>query len=128
MIKAEIIGNLGFDAEVREFNGKPYYAMSIAHEGRNNETTWVHCYYYKSNNGSTLGNYLKKGAKLRAYGNLSVSTYDSKTTGKTAIDVTIWANELDIVLFPKKEETTAPQTEQAKNPAGKGATTEDMPF
>lgn len=30
MLKAELIGNLGNDAEIKEFGGKKYVALSVA--------------------------------------------------------------------------------------------------
>ena len=34
MLTAEIIGNIGNDAEIKEFNGKKYISFSVAHTDR----------------------------------------------------------------------------------------------
>ena len=49
MLKCEIIGNLGADAEVKESNGSKFVAMNVAHTSRwtdqaqktHEQTEWV---------------------------------------------------------------------------------------
>ena len=38
MLKCEIIGNLGADAEVKEANGSKFVAMRVAHSSK-----WIYC-------------------------------------------------------------------------------------
>lgn len=69
MLKAELIGNLGNDAEIKEFGGKKYVALSVAtteyakddQGNRTDVTTWVSVLWY--GDGGGLFAYLKKGGE-----------------------------------------------------------------
>ena len=84
MLKAEIIGNIGNDAEIKEFSGKKYVSFSVAHTevqkdaqgNRTDTTTWVSVLWYGE--GCGLLGYLKKGAKVFVRGNLKVKLYKDK--------------------------------------------------
>ena len=76
MLKAEIIGTIGADAEIKDFSGKKYVSLSVAcndyakdQQGNRTEmTTWVSVLWY--GDGGGLLPYLKKGAKVFIRGNL----------------------------------------------------------
>lgn len=101
MLTAEIIGNIGNDAEIKEFNGKKYISFSVAHTDRyrsntgatQETTTWVSVLKY--GDGGNLIQYLKKGNKVFVRGALSVKTYQDKN-GHTQIAVNVNANELSL--------------------------------
>ena len=38
MLQLEVIGNLGSDAEIKEFNGKKYVSMNVAHSEKKERT------------------------------------------------------------------------------------------
>lgn len=81
MLKAEIIGTIGSDAEIKDFSGKKYVSLSVAcndyakdQQGNRTETTtWVSVLWY--GDGGGLLSYLKKGRKY-----LSVATSKRKPT------------------------------------------------
>ena len=84
MLKAEIIGTIGADAEVKDFSGKKYVSFSVAcndyakdQQGNRTETTtWVSVLWY--GDGGGLLPYLKKGAKVFVRGNLKAKAYTDK--------------------------------------------------
>ena len=77
MIKLQIIGNLGQDAQTNTLpTGKPVINFSIAStEKYKNEskTTWVKCAYFTERTG--LLPYLKKGTKVFVDGSGELETY-----------------------------------------------------
>jgi single-strand DNA-binding protein len=101
MMQLQIIGNLGADAVEKEINGKKYISMCVAStkismrvaSTKKDRTTWVSVMYYYS---ERLLPYLKKGAQVFASGEMSVGTYTNRD-GVTQVDVSVWANLLQLV-------------------------------
>ena len=138
MLKAQVIGNIGGDAEVKQTkSGKDYVSFSVAHDrGKNTAPVWVRVSWF-GGVGHPLLAYLKKGCKLHVCGDLSVSTYQDRT-GQTVVSVDIYADSVDIVLFPKREDaqvTQQPQANRLPSQNGQaqdndyfGEHPDDMPF
>lgn len=101
-MKVEIIGNLGHPADTKTSkDGQRQYLQFAVAENKtvNGEKTtqWVNCFY-----GNTkVAQYLVKGAKVFVRGELNASIY-TKKDNSSAIDLTIYANELQIVEFAEK--------------------------
>ena len=84
MLQIEVIGNIGTDAEIKEFSGKKYVAFNVAHSERRKDangttiesTTWVSVLWY--GDGGGLTQYLKRGAKVFVRGRMSVKQYQDK--------------------------------------------------
>lgn len=84
MLKVEVLGNLGADAEVKESNGSKFVSFRIADtqrykdkEQKDVETTnWIDCTL--SNAESKVIPYLKAGVKVFVRGNGSLRVYSSK--------------------------------------------------
>lgn len=84
MLKVEVIGNLGADAEVKTSNGSQFVAFRIAdsskykdQQGKEvNVTNWIDC--VMSNAESKVIPYLKAGVKVFVRGNGSLRVYSSK--------------------------------------------------
>ena len=84
MLKIEVIGNLGADAEVKSSNGSEFVTFRVAHtskykkqDGTEVESTdWVDCIL--SNAQSKVVPYLKQGVKVFVRGNGGVDVYSSK--------------------------------------------------
>ena len=101
MLKLEIIGNIGSDAEVKEFGGKKYVSFSVActeyskdQKGNKTEyTTWVSILWY--GDGGGLIPYLKKGAKVFIRGNLKAKAYTDKH-GSAQASININASEVQL--------------------------------
>lgn len=101
MLKLEIIGNIGSDAEVKEFGGKKYVSFSVActeyskdQKGNKTEyTTWVSILWY--GDGGGLIPYLKKGVKVFIRGNLKAKAYTDKQ-GAAQASININASEVQL--------------------------------
>lgn len=122
MIKAEIIGRLGFDAQVKEAAGfdKKHIAMSVAHteysrdeRGERTETTiWVNVKWYSE--GGNLLQHLKKGAQVFIRGRQRISVYQDKS-GNWVAGINITASEIEITAFAKQENAPAQTQERSAN-------------
>lgn len=106
MLKVEVIGNIGNDAEVKNINGNECVAFNVASSEKRNGTeytTWVSV--LMNGNGGNLTQYLKRGAKVFVRGNLSVKQYQDKN-GQWCVGINLSASEVQ--LCGLKSENTAP--------------------
>ena len=112
MLIAEIIGNLGYDAVVKQINGKDYVSFDVAHEERNGNdksTVWVSVLWY--GNGGNLLQYLKKGAKVFVRGRLQAGIYTSQKTMQNKVSLSVFVTEIQMCEFAKGEQQDqAPQS------------------
>lgn len=102
MLKVEVIGNLGADAEVKNSQGNKFVAFRVAHsnrykdaQGNNIETTtWVDV--TMNDTESKLIPFLKTGVKVFVRGNASLRVYSSPTDRmmKAGLQVSAWEIEL----------------------------------
>lgn len=94
MLKAEIIGTIGADAEIKDFSGKKYVSLSVAcndyakdQQGNRTETTtWVSVLWY--GDGGKLLQHLKKGEKVFIRGYLKAKAYNDEQ-GKAQVSMSI---------------------------------------
>lgn len=123
MLKIQIIGNLGRDAEIKDFNGQKFVSFSVAvtekYKNKNGETventTWVSC--LKSiREDSTLVNYLKKGQKVYLEGKPTVKLYQNKE-GHSEIAFNCNVTHLELLSTVSSTEPTQhqPQAVQQAN-------------
>lgn len=106
MLKIEVIGNIGNDAEIKSINGNDCVSFNVAHSEKRNGveyTTWVSV--LMNGNGGNLLPYLKKGAKVFVRGNLSVNPYQDKNN-QWRVGINVSASEVQ--LCGLKSENTAP--------------------
>ena len=133
MLQIEVIGNLGKDAEVKEFSGKKYVCFSVAHtenvraqkpgEPPTQRTTWLSIYWY-GEGGSTF-QYLKKGAKVFVRGTMRNNLYTDRT-GQTRVDINVNAREVYLcgsspaqpAAHPQQPAATAQPTAATQHVAG----------
>lgn len=111
MIQIVCNGNLGADAERKEINGKMYITFRMGVRTRK-DTQWVSVLYRDS---EKLMEYLKKGQSVIISGEPSFNTYVSKE-GKINIDVSVFANTLD--LAGSKGDTSTTTHQQQDNASG----------
>ena len=131
MLQLEVIGNIGSDAEIKEFSGKKYVSFNIAHSERRKDangtrvesTTWVSVLWY--GDGGGLTQYLKRGCKVFVRGRLSVKTYQDRN-GNIQVAVNVNASEVNLCGL-KGEQSTASSSpaQQAADPAQPN---DDLPF
>ncbi len=124
MLQLEVIGNLGNDAEIKEFSGKKYVSMNVAHSEKRKDgsenTVWVSVLWY--GDGGGLFQYLKRGCKVFLRGRLVPKAYTDKQN-QPQCALNMYANEVN--LCGGKQESTrqdAATTSVAPNPD------DDLPF
>lgn len=119
MLQVEIIGNLGRDAEVKDFNGRKFIAFNVAHSehykdnnGQNVErTVWVSCLKQGE---SGVVNYLKKGTPVFLRGDLSIKLYtDSNRQTQAGVNCLV----RDLQLLPGKKNDQQPAAAPGTAPA-----------
>lgn len=102
MLKAELIGNLGADAEIKQGEGYAFVSMRVANtEKRKDEdgkehtqTEWVDVVYSKTD--SNLIPFLKAGVKIYVRGFLRARVYSSQKDRKMKAGVTINVTEIEL--------------------------------
>lgn len=125
-MKAEIIGNIGADAVIKDYAGKEYVTFNIADTTYNrttgqSETTWVSVFWY--GNGGALLPYLTKGSKLFVRGNLKVSTYKDQHE-QIRQSLTINTTEVQLISSTKERTQQAPTPQIDTTPQQDN----DLPF
>lgn len=94
MLQCEVIGNLGNDAEIKDFSGKKYVSFNVAHSeygkdqqgNRTEQTVWISVLWY--GDGAGLLQYLKRGSKVFVRGRQKVKIYSDKNeNARCAINV-----------------------------------------
>lgn len=102
MLKGQLIGNLGRDAELKEIAGVQYAVFSVAHSEKRTDrngqpqefTTWVRCMKRDAN--ARLCPHLLKGKKVYVDGRLSLGTYTAQS-GETRYELSIWVDTLEFM-------------------------------
>ena len=135
MLQLQIIGNLGADAEIKDFNGRKCVAFNVAHTERYKDangsqvesTTWVSCLW--NSDGGKLLPYLKKGTQVFAEGSMSLRVFDSAKAHAKIAGANLSVRHLELV-GGKKEDSPAPENGNAQNNPAPAATgdSDDMSF
>ena len=103
MIRLEIVGNLGADAEIKEYNGNKFVSFREKKKKKwvvrqtgaiTTQTTWVSCSL--NGDGKGLTEYLKKGTKVFLRGTPNFVTYSSPTTHKIETGVNLFVKEIEL--------------------------------
>ena len=130
MLVSEIIGNLGADAEIKNFSGKNYVSFNVAHSeygkdqngNRTEQTVWVSVLWY--GDGGGLLQYLKKGTKVFVRGRQRVKLYSDKNNN-TQVAININANE--VVLCGARTDNSSNDV-STPTPASSIEPSDDLPF
>ena len=137
MIKLEIIGNLGADAEIKQYNGNKFVSFRVAHTDQwadqqtgviSTQTTWVSCSL--NGDGGALTSYLKRGTKVYVRGTPSFVTYSSPKTHKMETGINLFVREVELCGGHQEQEQNNTNPAQASA----GTTTpptnkkSDLPF
>lgn len=123
MLQVEIIGNIGNDAQVKDFNGKKYISFNVAHSEKfknqqgveTERTTWVSVLKPGE---SAVAQYLKKGTPVFVRGDLSVKAYKDNA-GNWQVGVNCLAREVRLLPGGKRDQNAGTQQEA---PAAEPAT------
>ena len=116
MQQIQIIGNLGEDCQIREFNGSKFVSFRVActrrvhsKDGDQDQTTWYSCTFNRVQ--SALVAYLKKGTKVFIQGVPSYVIYDSASYHCKMIDVRIFVDVIQLCGgAPEKQGVSVNQT------------------
>lgn len=112
MIKMQLIGNIGRDAEVKEVNGRKAINFTVADNKKivNNDgeeiskTTWVSCAMWKESNQSTeLAKYLVSGTKVYVEGRPEIQMYKD-SDNKTAASIKLHVTQVELISAKKEDE------------------------
>ena len=103
MLKAEIIGNLGADAVVRNVNGTTAIGFSVAHNEKykdskgvtHEKTIWVNCTLWRTKE-TRLTEFLKKGQMVFVEGTPSVGVYENRE-GRQVADFQLRVNRIELI-------------------------------
>ena len=102
MLKANLIGNLGADAQVKTANGREFVTFRVAHSWNftaqdgtvNSGTIWVDCI---GNNLKGVVEYLKKGTQVYVEGEISLRVYSSKQDRCMKAGLTIHVQSVQLI-------------------------------
>jgi single-strand DNA-binding protein len=137
MIKTQLIGRLGTDAEVTTTQGgarlmKLNIAVDMSYRNKDGEkverTVWVRATQWNIKENSTLQNYLKKGTQVFIEGEPSANGYTNKE-GSVAASLEVKINDLRLLgsangTAPAAATPTPVATPEAK----KEEEPDDLPF
>lgn len=103
MLKLEVIGNLGADAQMKNDNGHSYIHFRVAHTDKYQDiasgqmkesTTWVSCFY--SGRADGILPYLVAGTKVFVRGHMTLQVYSSPKTHQMECGVTLRVTDLEL--------------------------------
>lgn len=103
MLKVDLIGNLGADAEVKVSNGNKFVAMRVAHTDRwkdangntQEQTIWVDVTMNDAE--SKVLPYLRQGVKVFVRGNANLRVYSSPKDKCMKAGLSVSAREIELV-------------------------------
>ena len=133
MIKIQIIGNVGKDATLNEFNGKKAINFSVAHNENFKNSTgvevsrtlWINCVIWRENGQSTaICDFLKAGTKVFIEGKPSIKTYKNNV-GETIANIDCKVDFVELIGVLKAKENPE-STEQPEN--ANSFESKDLPF
>lgn len=103
MLKLEVIGYLGADAQVKGENGRQFISFNVAHtdrwtddQGVNHDTTqWVSCII--NDPASKVLPYLLKGKSVYVRGNAKLRVFSSEKERRMVAGVTINVQDIELI-------------------------------
>ena len=122
MVKLEVIGNLGADAQVQVYNGNKFVSFRVAHTEQwadkqtgqlVHSTTWVSC----SMNGDAgaLLQYLKTGQKVFVRGTPQFKVYSSPKTRQMECGINLFVREIELCGMKLEHPASDPQQNNIKD-------------
>lgn len=121
MIKVEIIGNLGADAQLQQVNGNKFVSFRVANTDKWTDKTtgeisvstqWISCSL--NGDGGGITPYLKKGTKVFVRGNAQFVVYSSAKSRKMEVGINLFVREIEL-CGSVAEQTTENTGEQKEN-------------
>lgn len=124
MIRIEMIGNLGADAELKDNNGRKFVSFRLAHTDKwknsqtgqdNVSTVWASCAI--NGDAHNLLPYLKKGVKVFVRGSVQLNMYSSPKTHQMECGLNIAVWEIELCGGQREEATSGKNNNVATNSA-----------
>ena len=124
MIKVEVIGNLGADAQLQVMNGNKFVSFRVANTDAwtdkqtgeiKKSTQWISCSL--NGDGGALAPYLKKGTKVFIRGNAQFVIFSSAKSRQMEVGVNLYVREIELCGGTKESEQTPQQQAQPQQPA-----------
>ena len=122
MIKVEIIGNLGADAQLQVVNGNKFVSFRVANTDAwtdkqtgeiKKSTQWISCSL--NGDGGALAPYLKKGTKVFVRGNAQFVIFSSAKSHQMEVGVNLFIREIE--LCGGQKENQQPPQQPTQQPA-----------
>lgn len=122
MIKVEVIGNLGADAQMQVVNGNKFISFRVANTDAwtdkqtgeiKKSTQWISCSL--NGDGGALMPYLKKGSKVFIRGNAQFVIFSSAKSHRMEVGVNLYVREIEL-CGGKQENEQTPQQQTAEQP------------
>lgn len=103
MLKLEVIGNLGADAQIKGENGRQFISFNVAHTDKwtddqgvdHNTTQWVSCII--NDPASKVLPYLVKGKSVYVRGNAKLRVFSSEKERRMVAGVTINVQDIELI-------------------------------
>lgn len=116
MIKLQVIGNLGADAEIKSIAGREYISFRVANTKKrtdkdgviHDDTIWVSC--LMPNYSVTLAKYLTKGTKVYVEGEPRFRTYKATKDNVTGyfVSIDLMVSTLELCGDNKQKQSNDP--------------------
>lgn len=139
MIKLQVIGNVGRDADVKEINGRRAINFSVAHnrkyktqDGTEVESTvWVGCTIWRdAKQGTEIAKHLTMGTRVFVEGVPGVQLYKNKE-GQHSASIQLQVTNIELLGGRKENEPAATTSQTAAAPAAEFVANnqgDDLPF
>lgn len=123
MLKAQVIGNLGRDAEINTAGNNTVINFNVAHTekwkdaqgNQKDKTVWVQCAYWTDKTG--IAPYLKKGQQVYVEGGIEAKSYH-KNDGTTGVNLVLRVGMVQLLgSAPEREPNQPTQSAHQQAPA-----------
>lgn len=119
MVNIEIIGNIGADAKVVNYNGSQFVSFNVCDNRKVNEqevSMWYGCNLNKCN--ENLFKYLKKGQQVFVRGIPRYRIFDSALHRCKCVAVDVLVNDIQLIgAAPKQEQNGQENNTEEEQPA-----------
>lgn len=117
MVSIEIIGNIGADAKVVNYNGSQFVSFNVCDNRKVNDqeiSMWYGCNINKCN--ENLFKYLKKGQQVFVRGIPRYRIFDSAIHRCKCVAVDVLVNDIQLIGSAPKQEQNEQDTERTGEP------------
>ena len=124
MNEIHIIGRVGKEPEIKEFEAGKTAKFTIADSQGKEHTEWFNCVAFKAT-ADTVAKYVKKGDLLHVCGKIHTNEYEKDGEKKRFTEVLV--NNVTLIQPREKSDNSMPPTNQ-RPPVPITETADDLPF